>query len=33
MENQDDQLLLKHWAMLAKKAKDYFYTAECQLIH
>ena len=33
VDNQDDTLLFKQWAILAKKAKEYYHSPECKLIH
>ena len=33
LDQQEDVALLKQWAMLAKKAKDFFESNECKLLH
>lgn len=33
MDNADDTQLLKTWAVLAKKAKDYYVSDECRTFH
>jgi hypothetical protein len=33
MDHQDDAQLLKTWALLAKRAKDYYQSDECRFFH
>lgn len=33
LDHQEDTALLKQWAVLAKKAKEYFESGECRLLH
>jgi hypothetical protein len=32
LDNQDDTVLFKQWALLAKKAKEYYHSSEAKLI-
>ena len=33
LDGQDDSTLLRQWALMAKRAKDFYLSSECRLFH